>query len=257
MSPPAESPSLPLSTRPRPCGAGRARVAVLGRDAGIEKGRPLAPQLAAALAPACPKHIALLKQVHGTALHDAANALAAGEKLLEGDGLVTREAGAAVCVRTADCVPLILTSTKAPFLAAIHSGWRGTLAAILPRAIALAGAAGHSPSDLHLWIGPCIRGDVYEVSEDLAAEFTARFGADSGVVRGRLLNLARANRLWAERGGLPANQVEDCGLCTYKDHRSWPSFRRDGATGESIYTVAWIERQAFASGLDRTRRIGG
>ena len=52
--------------------------------------------------------------------------------LLEGvDALVTDVPGKCICVSTADCVPVMCFDTKQGVVAAIHAGWRGTVALIV------------------------------------------------------------------------------------------------------------------------------
>lgn len=47
------------------------------------------------------------------------------------DALITREPGYCLCISTADCVPVLVYDTKHCAVAAIHAGWRGTVAYIV------------------------------------------------------------------------------------------------------------------------------
>jgi copper oxidase (laccase) domain-containing protein len=88
---------------------------------------------------------------------------------------------------------------------------------------------------IRAYIGPCIRGCCYEVSEELAGRFAERFGAE--VVEGRYLSLPTAIRRNLEEVGV--EEVYDLGLCT----GCWPglffSHRKQGPrTGRNLAAVA-------------------
>src|SRR5215204_4232813 len=84
----------------------------------------------------------------------------------EADALVTDEEGFSLVVAVADCVPVALVGCEAGEVAMVHSGWRGTIAEIVGKA-----AQEMRRSGVRAYIGPCIRGCCYEVSEELAERF--------------------------------------------------------------------------------------
>jgi hypothetical protein len=91
----------------------------------------------------------------------------------EGDALVTDKTKTAVGIFTADCVPVILVDTSKGVIAAIHSGWKGTKALIVSKAIErLQESYGSISKDIKVYIGPHIGACCYEVSSDLIEEFT-------------------------------------------------------------------------------------
>jgi YfiH family protein len=91
----------------------------------------------------------------------------------EADGHLSAERGTAMAVTVADCVPVFLAHPSGA-AAALHSGWRGTVARITETAIRQLAALGLSTSDLRLHCGPAICGRCYEVSADVAAQLTGR-----------------------------------------------------------------------------------
>src|SRR5262249_22106200 len=93
-----------------------------------------------------------------------------------GDGLWTSRLGAAVAVRIADCVPLLLVDCRGMRVAAVHSGWRGTESRIAARAVEVLAQAGAERSALLAAIGPSIRACCYRVSQELAERFAKSFG---------------------------------------------------------------------------------
>jgi purine-nucleoside/S-methyl-5'-thioadenosine phosphorylase / adenosine deaminase len=138
-----------------------------------------------------------------------------------GDGLWTDEPAVPVLALAADCLPIALVRTKGktPAVGVLHAGWRGLLAGILEAGVAALGgtavAAAVGPS-----IGPC----CYEVGDDVAAPFRARFGG--AVVRSGRVDLSAA----AEQALLEAgcSSVERFDLCTSCRSELFFSYRRDG-----------------------------
>lgn len=71
-----------------------------------------------------------------------------------------------VTVRTADCVPVLLHDPVRQVVAAIHAGWRGAVAGIVPKTVALlASRFGTVPKDVRMAIGPSAGACCYEVDE--------------------------------------------------------------------------------------------
>ena len=48
-------------------------------------------------------------------------------ELKDTDAMITGQTGICLCVQTADCVPVLLFDPEKKAIAAIHSGWRGTV----------------------------------------------------------------------------------------------------------------------------------
>src|SRR5436189_2136211 len=101
-----------------------------------------------------PLAVITVNQVHGASVIEASRVPA------NADGLWTSQAGVGLGIKTADCIPLLLEDPVAKRVAAVHSGWRGTYAAIAEEAVReLKG------QNLRAAIGPCIRVCCYVVSE--------------------------------------------------------------------------------------------
>jgi YfiH family protein len=136
-------------------------------------------------------------------------------------------------VQTADCVPILLAAKDGSAAAAVHAGWRGTFARILPE---LAGTLTKEGYDLSNWvaaIGPCIGECCYEVSEELALDFRRKFDAlniETETSRPRHLNLARINAAELQKLGIGAVEtLPHCTRCSTKPR--FNSYRRDGSGG--------------------------
>jgi YfiH family protein len=180
---------------------------------------------------------ARVRQVHGARVVTAAGPCAPG---LEADAVVSTRPGLAACVAVADCVPVLLAAPAGLAVAAIHAGWRGTLAlAAAEGARALTIQAGVPAGRLRAVIGPSIGPCCYQVSEELADRFAAAFGPE--VVRrgegGPRLDLWAANLAGLRRAGVL--EVEVLGRCTACEPGIFFSHRRDGGrTGRMVAYAA-------------------
>jgi polyphenol oxidase len=171
---------------------------------------------------------AWVRQVHADGVVRISEAGFAGEA----DSLVTVEAGFSLVVAVADCAPVALVGERS--VGMVHSGWRGTLSGVAGKALREMGEA-----PVRAYIGPCIRGCCYEVSEELAGEFARKFG--EGVVSGRHLSLPAAIRADLERAGV--EEVHDLGLCTGCRPNLFYSHRKQGPlTGRNLAAVARVAR---------------
>jgi hypothetical protein len=120
----------------------------------------------------------------------------------------------------ADCLPVAIARTTGddPALALVHAGWRGLLAGVVANAVAAVG--GRAAAIVGPGIGPC----CYEVGEDVAEPFRARFGPQ--VLRGRHLDLPAAAERALRAAGV--GSVERIDLCTACHADLFFSHRRDG-----------------------------
>jgi YfiH family protein len=141
------------------------------------------------------------------------------------DGLWSEEPDQPMLLLTADCVPVAVARANGagPALAVLHVGWRGLLAGIVDSAARALGGGRFSAA-----VGPSIGPCCYEVGDDVAEPFRARFGGD--IVRERRLDLWRSAELALREAGCEA--VERFDLCTFCHPELFFSHRRDrGITG--------------------------
>ena len=182
----------------------------------------------AAMAGYGPEQLVRVRQVHGAAVLPA-HAVAAGS---EADALWTGRdrpgADKVVAVMTADCVPILICDRDATLVAAAHSGWRGTVADIAGATVATLVEAGAEPRSLLAAIGPCIEVAAFEVGEEVAEHFDARF-VDRSFGERPHVDLVACVRAQLEAAGIPENQIERVGGCTHTDPELYFSYRRDGA----------------------------
>jgi len=166
-----------------------------------------------------------VRQVHSAQVW---NAHPLADRQCEGDALVTDDVNRRIGVRTADCVPILLLDTGKRAVAAVHAGWRGTVAGIVARAIEkMQSDFGSQPADIRAALGPCIRECCYEVGPEVAAQFRSLFPEWPAVTGKQHVDLVEANRRNLSAAGVPAAQIFDSGLCTACVAEHFFSYRRE------------------------------
>jgi len=189
--------------------------------------------------------IVTMKQVHGD------NIVEVKDKSLkevgEADGMITGEPGVHLGVLTADCVPILFVAPKKRLAAAVHAGWRGTLAGIAERTVRLfADQYGVPAGDLEVALGPSIGPCCYEVKDDVAEPLMKKWGKLTTpsvlVKQGKtFVNLSRLNRDILRACGVLGNQLFQIGPCTSCATEDFFSYRRAGGqTGRQISVVGWL-----------------
>ena len=171
-----------------------------------------------------------LSQVHGVDVRILRGDEDRGHVARErGDVTASAAAGTACAVRTADCAPVLLADRRSGAVAAVHSGWRGTVAGVAAAAIdALRGLACGEP-DVIAAIGPCIEACCFEVGTDVAERLAAVSSAGTEAVLPRHprphVDLRRV--IAAQLRAVGVAEVDQVAGCTMCDER-FDSFRRDG-----------------------------
>jgi YfiH family protein len=183
------------------------------------------------------ERLSTVRQVHG----DVVVRAAAGP-LLEADGVWTEEGdGSWVGVKSADCVPILLSTADGHAVAAVHSGWRGTALRVAARGVEALLRHGTRASSLRAAVGPCIQACCYEVGPELAQSFEAEFGAEVVQARGVRphLDLSMAVRNTLYDAGLLPEHVDLHLACTACEPSRFFSHRRDGGrTGRHLAFIA-------------------
>jgi hypothetical protein len=179
-----------------------------------------------------------LPQVHGRGVVRFDAPL---EAPVQGDALVTDRPGFALAVAHADCVPILLADPAAGVIAAVHAGWRGMRARVIPAAIAEMARLGASPERLHAAIGPAVQRTCYEVGDEVRAEFAAAYGEVSATFfTGRNLDLAAVARHELGALGVAAERIATIDLCTHC-RPELASYRREGkARGTNLAVIARV-----------------
>ena len=204
-----------------------------------------------------------LRQIHSDIPRRVDTALAESKLAPQGDALFTREPGYLLAVQTADCIPILLADTRLRAVAAVHSGWRGTLRRIAAKTLGrMQMEFGTRPGDVIAALGPGIGRCCYEVGEDVAREFNAQFpqarewfdGPFDALASGESdpnwlpwltmkppghappplrvnLDLHAANRAILGDAGVPPAQIHAADYCTACRTDLFFSYRRDSGSG--------------------------
>lgn len=153
----------------------------------------------------------------------------------DADALITNLKNIPLVIQTADCAPVILYCDKTSSIAAIHSGWRGTVKNIVSKAIDLMKKEYDAePSNIYAYVGVYIAQKDYEVGDEVAIHFK---------------NKVIINDKWHIDNGLEIKeQMLSCGILESNIEispfnsydREFYSYRRDGAKGGRMLTLAVI-----------------
>jgi YfiH family protein len=177
----------------------------------------------------------VLSQVHGTASHVLTGAEDRDDVVRAvGDITLSRVPGVACGVRSADCVPVLVADLTTGAVAAIHSGWRGTVADAAAAGVAALRALVGGEGDLVAAIGPHIQRCCFEVGDDVAAQLAACSPLGEAAVlrapdRKPHVDLRRIVRAQLEAVGLAPAAIDDVLGCTVCEPDRFHSYRRDGA----------------------------
>jgi YfiH family protein len=184
-----------------------------------------------------------------------------------GDASTTNRSGLLLAIQTADCVPILLIDPKKRAIAAIHAGWRGTLARIAAKTIGkMQMHFGTIPADLLAAVGPAIGGCCYEVGTEVATQFLSQFpdaadyfdefrtGDEPNPIqwlnmmppghqpppRGVLLDLRKANRSQLLDAGLRPQNIHVSDLCTACRRDLLFSYRKEGPASGRLMSLIGI-----------------
>ena len=177
-----------------------------------------------------------LRQVHSNQVVEVmAKGLAAG---VQGDALWTSVPGAALAVQVADCAPVALIAASGQ-VGAIHVGWRGLLAGVLPACAAE--MRGNGALDLVAVLGACIHVQNYEFGVSDLAAVEAKVGARAcGMTSDGAPALDLPGAVESVLDELAIPLVASLGGCTAGDATTRWSHRARGDT-ERQALVVWMD----------------
>jgi len=188
--------------------------------------------------------VVTMRQVHGDHVVEVQDKTL--KEAGEADGMITSEPDIYLGVLTADCVPILFVAPSQKLVAAVHAGWRGTLAGIAVKTVRIFNNQyGVEPSDLEVALGPSIGPCCYEVKDDVAAPLMKKWGKlttpSVSVKQSKsFVNLRRLNRDILRAAGVPGKQLFQVGPCTSCATEDFFSYRRERAeTGRQISLIGW------------------
>lgn len=205
-----------------------------------------------------PARIVTMGQVHGNEVIQVTGADAGKGAFPESgfvgraDALITDAPNVVLTTLHADCLPILLVDPARPAIAAVHAGWRGTVADVAGSAIrAMREVFGTDPANIRAFLGPAIGVCCNEVGDEVIAAWR-----DQASDLGPLAELAiehpgpkdhfdvpRANTLLLQRAGVRPDHIEVSPICTKDSLDSWFSHRGHGpGAGREGAMIAIMDR---------------
>ena len=185
----------------------------------------------------------VVNQVHGDAIFviKPHGSYFSSRDELNYDAIVTTRANLAICIKTADCVPVSVVDKVKKVIAVVHAGWRGSALGISAKVIELMQNQYRSqPQDILVAIGPSIGRCCYEIDQATADAFRKQNNHELFLQQGKkkdkwMLDLVEANRRQILEAGVPENNIEVAGYCTTCNQDMFFSHRGSGGiTGRQI-----------------------
>ena len=179
--------------------------------------------------------VAMCRQVHGSGILTVTDGGVVGE----GDAMVSNRDGVLLAIRVADCVPVLLAHSNG--VAAIHAGWRGLVAGVIPAAV----VGMRVSDDCCALVGPAIGLAHYEVGEEVVEAI-----ATTGCPQTMYVDRTRGERPHVDLRAVARWQLAQAGFkkvevlphCTYSE-QALHSFRRDGVRSGRIAAVIGVRTE--------------
>jgi YfiH family protein len=194
-----------------------------------------------------PQQPSWLNQIHSCRVIEIDDDGLLSKNLKEADGSFTLSYNQVCAVMTADCLPILFSSTGGEIVSAIHVGWRGlalgiidTTVHLLHRRLSQKGLLENNP--ILAWLGPAISKQHFEVGEEVREQFLSINSANEEA----FTSSDKANKYMADIYLLAKINLQKLGIshiyggdfCTYKDKDKFYSYRREGTTGR-MASLIW------------------
>ncbi len=179
-----------------------------------------------------PQQLVRSRQVHGTEV-----LLAEAGGLYEGyDAFITNAPGLMLAASVADCVPVLIYDHRQRAIAAVHAGWKGTVAQLVAKTLlTLQSEYGTQANDCYAYIGPCIDVRDFEVGNEVAEQFETQYKTWDVQRNKFMVDLKAANAAQLLAFGIPAAQIEVSPYSTVRDNADFFSYRQEnGETGRLL-----------------------
>ena len=166
----------------------------------------------------------------------------------ECDGFVTSEKNVAPSVKTADCVPILLSGEDGDgnviAVSALHAGWRGTAKNIVSIGVFELFKLGITPENIFAAIGPHISANCFETDLDCRDSIISQLGASfERFIEPRKnkfhVDLGKINRQLLLSVGIPESNIDLSDACTFAFSELFYSHRRmNGVRGTMLSVIS-------------------
>jgi hypothetical protein len=166
-----------------------------------------------------------LKQTHSSQIHVID--MPKHDSLI-GDAMITMQPDILLIIKTADCQPVLLADPINQCVAAIHSGWRGSVQNIIGKTIAKMLALGSKPENIIAGIGPSLGpccAEFIHYKQELPEYMWAY------AVRPNYFNFWAISKMQLLNKGVLDNNIEISKMCTKCCPKLYYSYRRQKISG--------------------------
>ncbi|SMO41207.1 peptidoglycan editing factor PgeF [Fodinibius sediminis] len=184
-----------------------------------------------------PKWVALADQVHGSRVQVVTD----DGTYASTDGLITTLPGLTLAIQVADCAAVLIWDSSSQVIGAFHAGWRGAVAEIIPRGLAMMKRRGAASKSLRAFVSPCISLENFEVGPEVAEQFPSPF-VDWDTYHKPHVDLKGFIRNQLRSEGLKDSHIEVSGECTVAGSRDYYSYRREGEESGRMMALIRIKR---------------
>lgn len=165
--------------------------------------------------------VAFLHQIHSSIINKIDK-----PGYYEGDGLITRTSGLVCAVRTADCLPIFLSSKEKETIGMVHMGWRGAKGGIID----------NIKEDFDTFkaiAGVGLRQSCYAVGEDFLTYdgFSEFIKQASGKLYFDPIGFAKKN---LKVYGLKDDNFCDLNICSLCSNKGFFSYRRNATDKRTL-----------------------
>ncbi|MBP7652495.1 peptidoglycan editing factor PgeF [Candidatus Dependentiae bacterium] len=156
------------------------------------------------------------------------------------DAVITNYKNIMLCAMTADCCPVLIFDSYNNSIAAIHSGWKGTIGKITEKTIYKMKTIFPSLKidALKIFIGPCICGNCYEVDMKFIKIIESSYPEfKSYIVSKKSLFYFDIKKIIVDgikNIGIPESNIFDSEICSYELSDNFYSYRKNNKTGRIV-----------------------
>jgi YfiH family protein len=145
---------------------------------------------------------------------------------VEADAVIAQRAQTLCAIKTADCLPILITNHVGNEVAAIHAGWKGLVAGVIQSTLAKMNSSSQA---CMAWIGPAICKDCFEVGPELKDVLMTE-------QRGKqyFADLPKMAELILR--GVGVNTIFHSNICTMEELRC-DSYRREKGSPQRMISV--------------------
>tara|TARA_Y100000991_G_C21970155_1_gene348959 strand:- start:339 stop:1052 length:714 start_codon:yes stop_codon:yes gene_type:complete len=165
------------------------------------------------------------------------------------DGVGTNQKWS-VGVKTADCLPILISNFDGSYVLAVHAGWRGLARNIISASLEFLERETGEKNDYFVLLGPCISPDCYEVGPEVVLSLKRCWNNISSFDHDWFYKKGRFNRSYVDLSlfackmfislGCPAKNIVIYRSCTFSNDKKWYSYRRDKKNSGRNWS--WISR---------------